>query len=83
MQKTQDIESFSLTVEDNISPPKQLFTKMTLKEISHKYSDKIYASSFKNNENKKLIYFGEHTIFEGFYQAYVNHCPIVLTPDIS
>lgn len=55
---------------------------MTLKEIAHQYSDKIYASSFKNNENKKLIYFGEHTIFEGFYQAYVNHCPIVLSPDI-
>ena len=82
MQKTKNNESFSFTVEDNISPPKQLFKKMTLKEIAHQYSDKIYASSFKNNENKKLIYFGEHTIFEGFYQAYVNHCPIVLSPDI-
>ena len=54
---------------------------MTFIEIA-KYSNKIFASSFKNNENKELIYFGEHTIFEGFYQAYVNHCPIVLTPDI-
>ena len=84
MQKSKDIESesISFTVEDNISPPKKLFQKMTLKEIGHQYSDKIYASSFKNNENKKLIYFGEHTIFEGFYQAYVNHCPIVLSPDV-
>ena len=32
--------------------------------------------------NDKLIYFGEHTIFEGLYQAYVNHCPIVLSPDV-
>ena len=82
MQKSKNNESFSFSVEDNISPPKQLFKKMTLKEIAHQYSDKIYASSFKNNENKKLIYFGDHTIFEGFYQAYVNHCPIVLSPDI-
>ena len=82
MQTTQDIESISFKVEDNISPPKKLFEKMTLKDITHQYSDKIYASSFRSNENKKLIYFGEHTIFEGFYQAYVNHCPIVLSPDV-
>ena len=77
-----DNESFSFIVEENISPPKKLFPKITLKEISMKYSNKIYASSFKNNENDRLIYFGDHTIFEGLYQAYVNHCPIVLTPDI-
>ena len=78
----QNIESFSFTVEENISPPKKLFQTKTLNEIASQYSKKIYASSFKNYENKKLIYFGEHTIFEGFYQAYVNHCPIVLSPDI-
>lgn len=78
----QNIESFSFTVEENISPPKKLFQTKTLSEIASQYSKKIYASSFKNYENKKLIYFGEHTIFEGFYQAYVNHCPIVLSPDI-
>ena len=82
MEKTQDNDSISFTVEDNISPPKKLFEKMTLKEIANKYSNKIYASSFWGNENKTLIYFGEHTIFEGFYQAYVNHCPIVLSPDV-
>jgi hypothetical protein len=82
METSQNIESFSFQVEDNISPPKKLFDKITLDEISQKYSNKIYASSFKNNGNKRLVYFGEHTIFEGFYQAYVNHCPIVLSPDV-
>ena len=82
METSQNIESFSFQVEDNISPPKKLFDKITLDEISQKYSNKIYASSFKNNGNKRLVYFGEHTIFEGFYQAYINHCPIVLSPDV-
>ena len=82
MKDTQNIESFSFAVEEKITPPKKLFQKITLKDIMNKYSKKIYSSSFKNEENKKLVYFGEHTIFEGFYQAYVNHCPIVLSPDI-
>ena len=82
MEKSQNIESFSFPVEENISPPKKLFPKRTLNNIAHIYSNKIYASSFKNDGNKRLVYFGEHTIFEGFYQAYVNHCPIVLFPDI-
>ena len=73
-------ETFTFTVEENISSPKKLFPKMTMEEITKKYSDKIYASSFKMTD--KLIYFGEHTIFEGFYLAYVNHCPIILSPDI-
>ena len=73
-------ETFTFTVEENISPPKKLFPKMTMEEITKKYSDKIYASSFKMTD--KLIYFGEHTIFEGFYLSYVNHCPIILSPDI-
>ena len=75
-----NIESFTFQVEENISPPKKLFQKKTLKEITDIYSKKIYTSSFDMND--KLIYFGEHTIFEGLYQAYVNHCPIVLSPDI-
>ena len=81
MINTKDnVESFTFPVEENISPPKKLFEKKTLKEITNRYSKKIYACSF--NMNEKLIDFGEHTIFEGLYQAYVNHCPIVLSPDI-
>ena len=81
MESTKNnIETFTFTVEDNISPPKKLFPKITMEEIAKKYSDKIYAASFKMTD--KLIYFGEHTIFEGFYLSYVNHCPIILSPDI-
>ena len=42
-----NIESFTFTVEENISSPKKLFPKITLEEIAKNYSDKIYASSFK------------------------------------
>ena len=75
-----NIESFTFVVEENISPPKKLFEKYSLEKITSVYSKKIYVSSFDMND--KLIYFGEHTIFEGLYQAYVNHCPIVLSPDV-
>ena len=75
-----NIESFTFVVEENISPPKKLFEKYSLEKITSIYSKKIYVSSFDMND--KLIYFGEHTIFEGLYQAYVNHCPIVLSPDV-
>ncbi len=75
-----NIESFTFVVEENISPPKKLFEKYSLEKITSIYSKKIYVSSFDLND--KLIYFGEHTIFEGLYQAYVNHCPIVLSPDV-
>ena len=75
-----NIESFTFVVEENISPPKKLFEKQSLEEITSIYSKKIYVSSFDMNDN--LINFGEHTIFEGLYQAYVNHCPIVLSPDV-
>ena len=81
MLETKDnTESFTFIVEENISPPKKLFDKKTLREITNRYSKNIYASSFDMND--KLIDFSEHTIFEGFYQACVNHCPIVLSPDI-
>ena len=75
-----NIESFTFVVEENICPPKKLFEKYSLEKITSIYSKKIYVSSFDMND--KLIYFGEHTIFEGLYQAYVNHCPIVLSPDV-
>ena len=51
-----------------------------MEEIAKKYSDKIYAASFKMADI--LIYFGEHTIFEGFYISYINNCLIILSPDI-
>ena len=78
--KNNNIESFTFVVEENISPPKKLFEKESLAEITSIYSKKIYVSSFDMSD--KLINFGEHTIFEGLYQAYVNHCPIVLSPDV-
>ena len=81
MSKTnENIEKITFVVEENISPPKKLFEKKTLKEITNRYSKNIYVSSFDMND--RLIDFGEHTILEGFYQAYVNHCPIVLSPDV-
>ena len=81
MSQTKDnIERLTFVVEENITPPKKLFDKKTLKEITNRYSNKIYVSSFDMND--RLIDFGEHTVFEGFYQAYVNHCPIILSADI-
>ena len=52
METSQNIESFSFQVEDNISPPKKLFDKITLDEISQKYSNKIYAYHLKIMEIK-------------------------------
>ena len=52
-----------------------------MEEIAKKLSDKNYAASFKMID-KLIIYFGEHTIFEGFYLSYINDCPIILSPDI-
>ena len=41
---------------------------------------KIYYSSFPSDKNIK--YFNDHPVLFGFYKAWVNHCPITITPNM-
>ena len=40
----------------------------------------IYYSSFPSDKNIK--YFNDHPVLFGFYKAWVNHCPITITPNM-
>ena len=40
----------------------------------------IYYSSYP--EDKNIKYFNDHPVLFGFYKAWVNHCPITITPNM-
>ena len=40
----------------------------------------IYYSSFP--ENKEIKYFYDHPVLFGFYKAWLNHCPITISPNM-
>ena len=40
----------------------------------------IFYSSFP--ENKEIKYFYDHPVLFGFYKAWVNHCPITISPNM-
>jgi len=52
----------------------------SINNIQSKKSFNVYLSSFP--ENKNIKYFHDHPVLFGFYKAWVNHCPITISPNM-
>ncbi len=55
--------------------------KQPLKQLfSYMYEEEIYRASF--DLDTELSLFGQNAFLQGYLEAYLNHCPIAISPDI-
>jgi len=60
---------------DNVTPAQTLLHEASPEEL---FQEEIVKTSIK----EKLVPMGDHTVFQGFIDAYREHRPIVISPDI-
>jgi hypothetical protein len=71
----------------SMQTPKNIFEGMILSDINVNHND-IKMDEFpfgivaKSKLPDQLVSFGYHSFFNGMYQAYADHRPIVLSPDM-
>ena len=50
------------------------------KLFSYRYGEEIYRASFDLDTELSLL--GKNAFLQGYLEAYLNHCPIAISPDI-
>ncbi|MGB1241336.1 MAG: DUF4419 domain-containing protein [Chitinophagales bacterium] len=70
--------SITLQLEE-LTPPEKPLKELPLKEVLAKFSNKIEAHS---SPTPQLVANGYHSFIHGMYQAYSEHRPFVLSPDM-
>lgn len=76
---TQSVRN-SITLQlEELTPPEKPLEELPLKEALAKFSDKIEAHS---NPAPQLVANGYHAFIHGMYQAYSEHRPFTLSPDM-
>ncbi len=78
LQKDKLIHSITFKVED-LSEPDNLLEEKPLEEILNKFSSKIEEHS---KTQSPLVSNGFHSFLYGMYQAYAEHRPFTLSPDM-
>ena len=76
-----EIETLTIPVE----PEKENLTKVQVDPITIEKLQNIYGSFYSTSmkQNQEIILdYGAHPILQGFVDAYKNHRPVMISPDI-
>ncbi len=73
-----DGKGITFTIE-TLTPPKDLLKEVSKKEVLTIFSNQL---EFIPNPNQRLVKNGSHPFLYGLYQAYSEHRPFVLSPDM-
>ena len=74
------IEEIDIQINPDLKP-KGKIEKARLSEILSKFCSKIFCCS-SDLSTKIIKENASNPVLRGYYKAYVNHCPICITPDI-
>ncbi len=77
--KTQSVKNSIILQLEDLTPPEKPLEELPLKDVLAKFSDKIEAHS---SPAPQLVANGYHSFIHGMYQAYSEHRPFVLSPDM-
>ena len=81
----------SLKGKKDILVGRNLYEKENFDENNKKFFDKVEKSYFNNLKNiyyssiplnKKIKTFRDHPVLYGYYKAWIDHCPILISPNI-
>jgi len=84
----QTKKSITFVVDEDLPAPKQTFTMLSSKDLSSRIISKKNIPSVVHNvvktsfDEEKLCYLGEDNFFKCIVQAFADHRPLVLSPDM-
>ena len=83
IEQENEIEDKNVTrfnVDKCKKKPSSLRKQPLNKLFSYMYNEEIYRASL--DLNTELSLFGKNAFLQGYLEAYLNHCPIAISPDI-
>ena len=73
------VDTTTFQVDKCEKSPSSLETYPLIEKLEYKYFS-IYRASI--DLNTKLYFYGQNSFLQGYLMAYLNHCPITISPDI-